>query len=127
MSRTLLCYKWSKDVPLGRMRRINSCVTSQPPFWSERWGSHLSCSLKNGEGLSTARSCPEVSTCDEILQGVFQRVEPVHKPVSDGWDAKGRNEKCHHKEHHAAQRLAAYEQDKSQQGQHHHKGDGKDF
>ena len=90
--------------------------------------------------------------CDEILQGVFQRVEPVHEPVSDGRDAKGRNEKRQYKEHHAAQRLAADEQDKGQQGQHHaaymtqrrghaiekrhdgneqgqrhHKGGGKDF
>ena len=97
-------------------------------------------------------SCPEVSACDEILQGVFQRVEPVHEPVSDGRDAKGRNEERQHKEHHAAQRLAADEQDKGQQGQHHaaymtqrrshaiekrhdgneqgqrhHKGGGKDF
>ena len=31
--------------------------------------------------------------CDEILQGVFQRAEPVHEPISDGRDAKGRNEK----------------------------------
>ena len=45
--------------------------------------------------------CPEVSTCDEILQGVFQRVVPVHEPVSDGRDAKGRNE-----ERQAAQTLS---------------------
>ena len=29
----------SNEVPFGRIRRIISCVTSQPPFWSERWGS----------------------------------------------------------------------------------------
>lgn len=63
--------------------------------------------------------CPEVSACDEILQGVFQRVKPVHEPVSDGRDSKGRNEECQHKEHHATQRPAADERDKGQQGQHH--------
>ena len=67
----------------------------------------------------TTTSCPEVLACNKILQGVFQRVEPVHEPVSDSRDAKGRNEERQHKEHHAAQRLAAYEQDKGQQGQHH--------
>ena len=92
------------------------------------------------------------SASNETLQGEFQRVEPVHEPVSDNWDAKGRNEKRHHKEHHAAQRLTSDEQDKSQQGQdhtahmtqcrrhtieerhdgndrgqRHHKGGGKDF
>ena len=46
-------------------------------------------------------SCPKVSTCAEILQGVFQRVVPVHEPVSDGRDAKGRNE-----ERQAAQTLS---------------------
>ena len=94
-----------------------------------------------------APSCPEVSTCDEILQGTFQRVEPVYKPVSDGWDAKGRNEERQNKKHYAAQCLTADEQDKGQQGymtqrrshavekrhdgneqgQRHHKRGGKDF
>lgn len=78
-------------------------------------------------------SCPEVSACDEILQGVFQRVEPVHEPVSDGRDSKGRNEERQHKEHHAAYmtqgRSHAIEKrhDGNEQGQRHRKGGGKDF
>lgn len=43
----------------------------------------------------------KLSQSDEILQGVFQRVVPVHEPVSDGRDAKGRNE-----ERQAAQTLS---------------------
>ena len=33
------CFNASKDVPCGKIRRIISWVTSQLPFWSERWGS----------------------------------------------------------------------------------------
>lgn len=56
-------------------------------------------------------SYPEVLACDEILKNALQQVEPVHKPVSDGRNAKGRNKK-----HHATKCLAADEQNK---GQHH--------
>ena len=96
--------------------------------------------------------CPEVSACDEIPQGEVGRVQLVHQPLSDGGNAKGRNEERKDEEHDPAHRLPADEQDQGeqrqhnaahlthggrhaeqkcdhsgQQGQRHHHGGGKDF
>ena len=49
--RMSLCCKWSKDVPLGRTRRMNSWVTSHPPFWSERCGSQQKTLLRISPNL----------------------------------------------------------------------------
>ena len=96
--------------------------------------------------------CPEVSAGDEIPQGELGRVQLVHQPLSDGGNAKGRNEERKDEEHDPAHRLPADEQDQGeqrqhnaaqlahggrhaeqkcdhsgQQGQRHHHGGGKDF
>ncbi|EQE41368.1 relaxase/Mobilization nuclease domain protein [Clostridioides difficile CD40] len=91
---------------IGRCRR-------QPSFPYEK-GRLLPAAADN-----FGTSCPKVSAGDEVPQGVVEGVEPRHQPVSDCRDAIGGNKERQHKEHHATQRLAADEQNKGQQGQHH--------
>ena len=62
--------------------------------------------------------CPEVSAGDEIPQGKLGRVQLVHQPLSDGRNAKGRNEERKDEEHDSAHRLPADEQDQGEQRQH---------
>lgn len=62
--------------------------------------------------------CPEVSAGDEIPQGELGRVQLVHQPLSDGGNAKGRNEERKDEEHNPARRLPTNEQDDGEQRQH---------
>ena len=62
--------------------------------------------------------CPEVSANDELPQGKLGRVQLVHQPLSDGGNAKGRNEERKDEEHDPAHRLPADEQDQGEQRQH---------
>ena len=62
--------------------------------------------------------CPEVSANDEIPQGKLGRVQLVHQPLSDGGNAKGRNEERKDEEHNPAHRLPTDEQDQGEQRQH---------